>query len=70
MLQLQERPLYADPTPAKPNDKRTLPETYSKGRRCTEHGCSAFLSTYNPHERCWHHPRSLAEAAEELDLDD
>lgn len=31
-------------------------KTYPEGRRCTEQGCGALLSIYNPATSCANHP--------------
>ena len=31
------------------------PDRFAEGRVCSEHGCSTYLSTYNPSSVCWQH---------------
>lgn len=53
MIDLHEiRVAYADPTPG----HGIGPATFAAGRRCQRHGCTAFLSIYNPDVECFHHP--------------
>lgn len=45
-----------------PRRKEDLPQTFPPNRRCLD--CSATLSIYNPHDRCWCH--SASEPEEDL----